>query len=121
MNVLDASALLAFLKNEPGATTVQETLEEGACCSAVNWSETAQKIRTAGGSWTLAAAGLEAFGLRIEAATREDAELAAAYWQAVSNLSLGDRFCHALAERLGATAWTADRAWLNLDRVRLIR
>ena len=121
MNVLDASALLAFLKGEPGAAAVQDALEGGACCSAVNWSETAQKVAAAGGSWTLAAAGLDAFGLRVEPATGADAERAAARWRVTSNLSLGDRFCLTLGERLGATVWTADRAWRGLDRVRLIR
>ena len=121
MNVLDASALLAFLKGEPGADAVQAAMRDGARCSAVNWSETAQKIGAAGGSWTLAAAGLDAFGLRVEPATRADAERAAVRWRAASNLSLGDRFCLALADRLDATVWTADRAWSGLERVRLIR
>ena len=121
MNVLDASALLAFLKGEPGATAVQTALDDGACCSVVNWSETAQKIGAAGGTWTLAAASLDAFGLRVEPATRGDAERAAARWRAASNLSLGDRFCLALADRLGATVWTADRAWSGIEGVRLIR
>ena len=70
MNVPDASALLAFLEGEPGAAAVQDAMRDGACCSAVNWSETAQKVGAAGGSWTLAAAGLNAFGLGVEPATR---------------------------------------------------
>jgi ribonuclease VapC len=29
-------------------------------------------------------------------------------------LSLGDRFCMALARNAGRPAWTADRAWLDV-------
>jgi PIN domain nuclease of toxin-antitoxin system len=31
-----------------------------------------------------------------------------------TGLSLGDRFCLALAKRLGAAAYTADKAWKNV-------
>ena len=41
--VLDASALLALLLREPGADLVTE-LVAGAFVSAVNWSETRQKL-----------------------------------------------------------------------------
>ncbi len=40
--VLDASALLALLQQEPGAETVETLLEE-AVISSVNWSEVVQK------------------------------------------------------------------------------
>mgnify|MGYP005839926651 FL=1 len=36
--VLDASALLAYLFDEPGADVVAEALASGACMSAVNFS-----------------------------------------------------------------------------------
>ena len=121
MNVLDASAILAFLKGEAGAEPVRIALDAGAACSAVNWSETAQKVLGGGGSWKLVAAGLSAYRLRVEVATLEDAERAAALWGARTNLSLGDRFCLALGERLDATVWTADRAWSGLPRVKLLR
>lgn len=121
MIVMDASALLAFLKNEPGASEVEKGLLEGACCSSVNWSETAQKIRVAGGDWLLSASVMKAYSLNIESATVEDAERAAARWNRQDGLSLGDRFCLALGDRLDVLVWTADRAWEGIDRVRLIR
>ena len=40
--VLDASALLALLQDEPGADVVEPALE-AAVISTVNWSEVAQK------------------------------------------------------------------------------
>ncbi len=121
MNVMDASALLAFLKNEPGAGAVENGLLGGACCSSVNWSETAQKIRAGGGDWVLSASALKAYSISIEPATVEDAERAAVRWNRLDGLSLGGRFCLALGDRLDATVWTADRAWAGIDRVRLIR
>jgi PIN domain nuclease of toxin-antitoxin system len=42
--VLDASALLALLKGEPGAERVAEALEQGAYLSAVNLAEVLSKL-----------------------------------------------------------------------------
>ncbi|QCB92718.1 type II toxin-antitoxin system VapC family toxin [Cellulomonas shaoxiangyii] len=119
--VLDASALLAFLGGEPGADAVEEALADDAACSTVNWSETAQKVRAAGGDWPVAAALLAGYGLTVHDATTADAERAARRWVRGSGLSLGDRFCLALGDRLDATVVTADTAWKDDPRVRLIR
>ena len=121
MTVLDASALLAFLQGEPGVDTVRDLLGGDTRCGAANWAETAQKIRRRGGDWFLASALLDNWGLSVEPVTQADAEWAAARWRRSENLSLGDRLCLALGERLGAEIWTADREWEGLDRVRLIR
>ena len=53
--------------------------------------------------------------------TQADAERAAALWQRGSGLSLEDRLCLALADRLDAEAWTADRAWGGRPRVVQVR
>ncbi len=119
--VLDASALLAFLGDEPGAAVVEAALESGAVCSVVNWSEVAQKVRAAGADWTVASALLDSYGLVLEAATREDAERAADRWVRGSGLSLADRFCLALADRRELEVLTADRAWGTEGGVRQIR
>lgn len=119
--VLDASALLAFLGGETGADAVEEALAQDPACSAVNWSETAQKVRAAGGDWQVAAALLAGYGLTVHDATSADAERAAARWVRGSGLSLGDRFCLALGDRLGAVVVTADTAWKDEARVHLIR
>lgn len=119
--VLDASALLALLQDEDGAPAVAARLEAGAYCSAVNWSEVAQKVRSAGGDWPLARALLASYGLTVVPATEQDAEWAARQWRRGAGLSLADRFCLALAARLGATVWTVDTAWGESDDVRQIR
>lgn len=120
-DVVDASALLAFLQGERGAPAVEEVLLGGCDCSTVNWSEVAQKVRAAGGDWPLASALLSGYGLRLRDATADDAEKAAALWRRGSGLSLADRFCLALGARLDATVWTADTAWGERDGVRQVR
>ncbi|GAB6858956.1 type II toxin-antitoxin system VapC family toxin [Microbacterium xylanilyticum] len=120
MIVLDASALLAFLRAEPGAERVEAELN-GGVIGAANWSEVAQKIRALGGDWNVARTLLLSYDLRIEPVTVTDAELAAASWRKGSGLSLGDRLCLAVADRLGSAALTADRAWGESERVVQIR
>lgn len=119
--VLDASALLAFLQGENGADIVEELLDAGAYCSAVNWSEVAQKVLATGADWAPAKALLHSYEIVVEPVTLEDAEVAARRWHRGDGLSIADRLCVALAERLGATAWTADRAWGDDGAIRQIR
>lgn len=119
--VIDASALLAFLKGEPGADIVEARLVEGARCGAANWSEVAQKVRGAGRDWDLARALLKSYRIEIEAVTESDAEWAAARWQRGEGLSLADRLCLALGYRSGQEIWTADTAWGTTDAINQIR
>ena len=111
MSVLDASALLAWLRGEPGAEVVEQALLAGGICSAANWSEVAQKSYQRGADWRAAAQLLRAYGLAVEPVTSADAERAAALWLERADLSLADRLCLATAERLQMIAVTADRAW----------
>jgi PIN domain nuclease of toxin-antitoxin system len=120
--VLDASALLAFLLDEPGGDVVEAALESGeAICSSVNWSEVAQKSLASGRDWDEARLLFFRYVLTIEPVVMADAEVAAQLWPRHQYLSLGDRLCLAVAHRLGASVLTADRAWGGLDGVTLIR
>lgn len=119
MIVLDASAVLALLKDEPGADLVARHAN-GAVVGAANWSEVAQRI-PGPVEWPVAAGILEALGIRVESVTREDAERAARLRASASHLSLGDRLCLALGERLDARVLTADRAWGAGPRIQQIR
>jgi ribonuclease VapC len=119
--VLDASALLAFVQGEDGADAVETELASGARCGAANWSEIAQKVRSSGRDWDLVRALLLSYPLRIEAVTADDAEWAAQRWQRGEGLSLADRLCLALAQRLNVPALTADTGWGSNDRIRQIR
>jgi PIN domain nuclease of toxin-antitoxin system len=116
--VLDASSLLAFLHDEPGAQRVWEALP-GALVSTVNWCEVVQKALQrdadiAGLHDDFAQAGVEFVPFTVA-----QAEIAVLLWPRtrVAGLSLGDRACLALAMERGLSILTADQAWsdLNLD------
>jgi len=119
MTVLDSSALLVFLFGGRGNEVVKGNLE-GSAIGAANWSEVLTKIE---GSVerSLVESLLFAFGLVIEPVTRADATRAAIIHQSNPSLSLGDRLCLALGERLEADVLTADRAWGNVNGIIQIR
>ncbi len=121
MSVLDASALLAFLQDEPGADIVETALTAGAQCSAANWSEVAQKVIDGGRDWELVCALLFSYGIVVEPVNRDDAEWAAWRWKRGEGLSLADRLCLALGARADSPVITADRAWGSIDGVTQIR
>jgi PIN domain nuclease of toxin-antitoxin system len=118
---VDASVLLAFAQGEQGATQAEALLEKGARCGAANWSEVAQKIRAAGRDWDLVRALLLSYDLTIEAVIEDDAERAARRWSKGEGLSLADRLCLALGERLDIEVWTADTSWGSTGRVHQLR
>ena len=124
--VLDASALLAWLHREPGLEIVEASLGSSVICS-VNWAEVLQKIIARGDQQPRDVGGdLEFLGLIVIPFTAGDAMTAANLWAVGRNvgLSLGDRACLSLAQRLGLPVLTTDRVWetlsLGID-VRLIR
>jgi ribonuclease VapC len=124
-HVLDASALLAFLNDEPGASAVEPILPRSTI-SAVNLAEVFTKLMSVDVAIDNVGIRLEAMGLRVIAFTSRDAQIAAAYYPRTKHLglSLGDRACFALALRLKAPAWTADAAWTKVNspvEVKLIR
>jgi ribonuclease VapC len=112
--VVDASVVLLWLQDEPGADAAEPMLMEGLI-GAANWSEVVQKVRQHGADPEVAARLLNSFGLRVADVTQDDAEVAAGLWRRDSALSLGDRLCLALAERLGLPVATADAEWRGLS------
>ena len=114
--VLDASAVLAAFFDEPGAEAVADRMDGALLCS-VNYSEVVSKLVDRG---TPAEQIVEIMGqLDVELVTA-DRELAmrAGLLRAETRgkgLSLGDRYCLALAASRNAVAITADRAWADLD------
>jgi ribonuclease VapC len=113
VEVLDASALLAWLQEEPGAEAVRL---EGAVMNSVNWSEVLQKAVQRG----VAVAGLReelaALGLKLQAFSLEEGERAADLYPQTKalGLSLADRACLATALLEGGVAVTSDQAWSKL-------
>lgn len=123
--VLDASALLALLFAEPGAELVADVIADGAATSAVNLSEVATVLvrHQRDPAAVLTAVRLQ---MLVEPFTDEDALNAAVMYPRTASrgLSLGDRACLALAQRLSAPAFTAEHAWEGLDldvEIRVIR
>lgn len=121
MSVLDASVLLAFAQGEEGADRAEALLEGGARCGAANWSEVAQKVMAAGRDWDLVRALLASYDLTVEPVEESDGEWAARRWRRGEGLSLADRLCLALGERLDVDVWTADRSWGSGGRLRQLR
>lgn len=121
MSVVDASAVLAFLHDGPGAGTVEKALREGAVIGAANWSEVAQKVRSRGGAWNEVRALLLNYEVQVEPVSAADAEQAAALWKQGAGLSLADRLCLSLGLRLSQQVLTADRAWGSSESVVQIR
>jgi PIN domain nuclease of toxin-antitoxin system len=115
--VLDASVVLAFLYEEPGADKITDELLAEASISTVNLAEVATKLIQGGDDPDLVWRDLELFFPSAEAFTREHAYLAATLVQQTRalGLSLGDRACLSLAIALKAPVWTADRSWKKLN------
>jgi ribonuclease VapC len=116
MVVLDASALLAYLKNEPGGDVVDAVLSESVM-SSVNWAEVIQKSIAVGIDVDGMLDDLQVLGLRVEPFLPEDGEVAGRLWEQTrsAGLSLGDRACLSLGLRLGVDILTSDRVWATLN------
>lgn len=114
--VLDTSAILALLFDEPGRERVASVLDE-ASVSAVNLAEIVTKLIDVGYADEDMEQAVEAF-LPFVAPFDVPLAIAAGAMRRGTRqhgLSLGDRACLALAQRDSAQALTADRAWSQLD------
>ncbi len=113
-SVVDASVVLAWLQDEPGANEAEPWLMEGVI-GAANWSEVLQKVRQHGAPAGVVARLLASFGLTVVEVSRSDAEIAADLWQRGTPLSPADRLCLALGVRANLPVVTADAAWAAVD------
>ena len=123
--VLDASAILAYLHREPGGELVVRYLS-AAFASAVNVAEVGTRLADRGMTDDKVRQAITDLGMAIAPFDEDQAYASAALRGATRHigLSLGDRACLALAQRLGLPAVTADGAWAGLDvgvEVRVIR
>jgi PIN domain nuclease of toxin-antitoxin system len=123
--VLDASALLALVRGEPGAEVVASYLGRAAV-SSVNLSETYGRLLREAFRPHEFRRDLEALNFEIHSFDANQAFAAGRMESATRpfGLGLGDRACLALAQNLGLPAMTADRQWMKVDvgvEVKLIR
>jgi len=98
--VLAASALLAYLRQEPGGDVVDGVLGDSVMAS-VNWAEVVQKSISAG----VDVQGMLEDGYRAGRLGVPTRQL---------GLSLGDRAFLSLGLRLRLKVLTCDRAWAQL-------
>ena len=126
--MLDASALLAVLNDEPGAEKLTSHLGllSDAAISTANLAEVHGKLVSHGigheEAWEAALSPIR----EVMVFTSEQAKIAGGLVSQTRSLglSLGDRACLALGMDLKAPVYTADKDWRNLKlgiRIQVIR
>lgn len=131
MTVLDASAVIALLRREPGADVVERALGD-AVVSVANLAEVLAKAADRGLDLATTRELLDALGLVFEPVLDVDATWSAELRRderradtAGPRLSLGDRLCLATAHRLGRVVLTTDALMASVAdghvEVRLVR
>lgn len=116
--VLDASAILANILREPGTEVVQEAAFQ-AVVSPVNLAEVVAKLIDLGMDEREAEFTTFRTPYRVAPADRSQAISVGRLYPRIRRLgiSLGDRFCLALAQETGRPILTADRKWKELEGV----
>lgn len=112
--VLDASAILAYMRDETGADQVRAAAQS-ACVSTVNLAEVGSRLTHSGSTIEDARMALDALPSRFIAFDQWQAMEAARLRPLTAGLSLGDRACLALALSLGVPAMTSDQRWADVD------
>jgi PIN domain nuclease of toxin-antitoxin system len=124
--VFDASAILALVRDEPGADGVARHVGDGII-SAVNFQEVIKALLRCGIPMATSLDLLDALHLDVRPHGRDDAVAAAAIYPATRacGSGLGDRSCMALAIAEGLPAITADQASAKVEvaglKIQLVR
>ncbi|BAP56568.1 twitching motility protein PilT [Thioploca ingrica] len=123
--VLDASALLALLRQEKGSEPVAEQITGAVLCS-VNYAEVVSKLSEGGMPFSAIRQLSTLLPFKIIDFNEKMAFLAGELRTQTRSLglSLGDRACLATGKILGLPIMTADRAWLKVEievEIRCIR
>ena len=116
-SVLDASAMLAVILEEPGADVVADALRSGAAMSAVNVGEVAARLQQDEWSEPEVALIFETLGIEVLPFDREAALLSGRLRTSTRRfgLGLGDRACLATGRITSCPVLTSDRSWRELD------
>ena len=110
--VMDASAVLALVRDEPGADKVTPHIGRAAI-SAVNLQEVVKELLLSGLDAATIREILDELRLDVRSHDMEAAYAAAGLHTQTKEFrrGLGDRSCLALAMQLSVPALTADREW----------
>ncbi len=113
--ILDASAILAVLNQEPGAELVQKNLAR-ARISAVNLAEVITRLNLMGMPTDQILEVMSLLSLNVVPFDEEQAIQAGILARETKalGLSLGDRACLALGILTDSTVLTADQAWQQI-------
>jgi PIN domain nuclease of toxin-antitoxin system len=113
--LLDASALMALINNEPGAAVVEKHIDK-ACISSINFTEVLSKMLEQGIPITDASRILNNFGLEIVPFTADQIEGASLLRVDTKKygLSLADRVCLNLGKILKLPILTTDQIWVKI-------
>lgn len=113
--VLDASAVLALLRDEPGADIVAGHMGNAAI-SAVNLQEVAKEMLREGAVASAVRAILDELALDVRAHDAEAAYISAELYEKTKTFGrgLGDRSCMALGLQLALPVLTTDREWRKI-------
>lgn len=115
--VLDATAVLALIQDEPGARRLWKAVPR-AVMSAVNMAEVLAKLVGRGMPQHEALAAFDALHLEVAGFEREQAVASASFVR--KGVSLGDR-CFLAAACAHGTGWTSDRNLATIDSSHLPR
>ncbi len=119
--LLDASALLAVIRNEPGADRVAALLDNSKV-HAFNLAEVHRKLVSKGMPSAEVRSLLGGLSLIVvENFSEEEAYVAGEFAAAGAGLSLGDAVCLTTAKRLSMIAVTADRRWSEFADVQVMQ
>lgn len=110
--VLDASAVLALLFDEPGAAKVRERIH-GGLLGTTNLAEITAKLSDKGVPADEAERAVAMLGVEVVPFSEDHARASSIMRPTTraAGLSLGDRACLALAHIRGVPALTAERRW----------
>ena len=112
--VLDSSAILALLQNEPGSEVVLSALSDSEV-SSVNAAEVLRVLVRRGASIGDARRIFARLHVPVSPFDYDQAAKAAEVGTLAPHLSLGDCACLALANLRSVEVLTADRSWSAVD------
>ena len=122
-SVLDSFALIAYLRDEPGADKVEDLLRKAAArheplhMTEINYAEVQYIIIRKNGlaGWETTAATLVSLPITFHPATRELADIAARF-KASHRISLADAFASALTKHRKSELVTGSPEFKPLER-----